>query len=266
MFSGIREKEGRYKENDFMFLVSFIQKCKNMITITEIAKMIDHSILHPILTDEDLKHHCELAEKYGVATVCVKPYHTQLAALLLKDSAVGICTVVGFPHGNSTTKIKTSETQEAILEGATEIDMVINIGKTLQHDWSYIEREINILNDTCLENNAILKVIFETDFVTEKDDKIRLCEICNRQKVGFVKTSTGYGFVKDKDGKYGYEGATENDIILLRAHCLPQIQIKASGGIRKLDQLLRARELGATRIGASATEAIMKEAMERFGG
>ncbi len=227
--------------------------------------MIDHSILHPVFTDEDLKRNCELAEKYGVATVCVKPYHTKLAFELLKNSGVGICTVVGFPHGNSTTKIKVAETREAIYEGASEIDMVINIGKALQHDWSYVGNEIKLLNDICLQNKAILKVIFETDFITHEEDKIKLCEICNLQEVAFVKTSTGYGFVKDKDGKYSYTGATEADIILLRSHCSPLVQIKASGGIRNLEQVLRARELGAGRIGASATEIIMKEARERFG-
>lgn len=236
-----------------------------MISPADIAKMIDHSILHPSFTDEDLKQQCNIAAKYSVATVCVKPYHTQIASEFLRKSGVGICTVIGFPHGNSTAKIKVAETLDAIANGATEVDMVINIGKTIQGDWAYIEDEVKIINDTCTDNNAILKVIFETDFLSRDEDKIKLCEICSRQKVAFVKTSTGYGFVKGEDGKYFYTGATEKDIALMRIHCSKEVKIKAAGGIRSLDQVLKFRELGADRIGASATEAIMKETLKRFG-
>jgi deoxyribose-phosphate aldolase len=230
-----------------------------------IAKMIDHSVLHPTYTDEDLKLNCEIAGKYHVATVCVRPYHTRQAASLLQHAGVGICAVIGFPHGNSTTGIKVDETRQVITDGAAEVDMVINIGKVLQGDWVYVEKEIKAINDTCAKHNALLKVIFETDYLTTDASKIRLCKICSRLKVGFVKTSTGYGFVKGSDGKYTYEGATEKDIILMRKHCIPQVGIKAAGGIRNLDQLLKVHELGATRIGASATESIMEEAIRRFG-
>ncbi len=233
--------------------------------VTGIAKMIDHSILHPSFTDEDLKHHCKIAARYHVASVCVKPYHTRQAALLLQHSDVKICAVIGFPHGNSTTGIKVSEAQQVIADGAVEVDMVINTGKVLQGDWKYVENEIKQINDTCKNSNAILKVIFETDFLNENADKIKLCKICSRQKVAFVKTSTGYGFVKETDGKYSYQGATEKDLVLMRRHCDPEVGIKAAGGIRNLDQLLKAHELGASRIGASATDAIMKEAIQRFG-
>jgi deoxyribose-phosphate aldolase len=232
---------------------------------TEIARMIDHSILHPVYTDEDLKVHCETAAKYHVATVCVKPYHTRQAARLLEHTEVGICSVIGFPHGNSTTNIKVIETQEVITCGATEVDMVINIGKALQGDWEYVENEIKPINDTCKKNKAILKVIFETDFLIKDADKIKLCRICSEQNVAFVKTSTGYGFVKGADGKYTYAGVTEKDLVLMRRYCDPEVGIKAAGGIRNLDQLLKAYELGATRIGASATALIMKEAIKRFG-
>ncbi|MBN2214274.1 MAG: deoxyribose-phosphate aldolase [Bacteroidales bacterium] len=232
---------------------------------TRIARMIDHSVLHPLFTDEDLKKHCETAAKYHVATVCVKPYHTRQAASLLQHSDVKICAVIGFPHGNSTTGIKVSEAHQVIADGAAEADMVINIGKALQGDWEYTENEIKQINDSCKSHNAILKVIFETDFLTRDADKIRLCKICSKQKVAFVKTSTGYGFVKGNDGKYNYEGATEKDLVLMRKYCDPEVGIKAAGGIRNLDQLLKAHELGATRIGASATDAIMKEAIQRFG-
>jgi deoxyribose-phosphate aldolase len=235
-----------------------------MTKVSDIAKMIDHSILHPTFTDDDLKKNCEIAGKYHVATVCVKPYHTRMAAEILKDSDVAVCAVIGFPHGNSTTEIKIAETLQVIKDGATEVDMVANIGKVLQGDWSYVDNEIKTINDTCLKNKAILKVIFETDFLSRDEDKIKLCEICSNHKVAFVKTSTGYGFVKNDDGKFSYVGATEHDLKLMRKHSAPGVQIKASGGIRNLDQILKVRELGVTRVGATATVAIIEEARKRY--
>lgn len=234
------------------------------VTAIDIAKMIDHSILHPIFTEDDLKLNCEIAKKYNVAAVCVKPYHTKIAAELLNGSDVKICTVIGFPHGNSLIGIKAIETIQAIKDGTTEVDMVINIGKVLQGDWNYIELELSVMQIACLKQNAILKVIFETDYVTKDEDKIKLCELCSKLKVAFVKTSTGFGFVRGSDGKYSYTGATEHDVKLMRQHCAPEVQIKASGGIRTLDQVLKMRELGATRIGATATVDIMEEAKKRF--
>jgi deoxyribose-phosphate aldolase len=187
-----------------------------------------------------------------------------MAAEILKDSDVAVCAVIGFPHGNSTTDIKIAETLQVIKDGATEVDMVANIGKVLQGDWSYIDNEIKTINDTCLKNKAILKVIFETDFLSRDEDKIKLCEICSNRKVAFVKTSTGYGFVKDDDGKFSYVGATEHDLKLMRKYSAPEVQIKASGGIRNLDQILKVRELGVTRVGATATVAIIEEARKRY--
>ncbi len=235
-----------------------------MITIAEIAKMIDHSILHPTFTDDDLRRNCEVAKKYGTATVCVKPYHTSMAKELLNNSNVAICAVIGFPHGNSTSSIKVAEAMQVIADGATEVDMVINIAKALQGDWDYIDNELKMVSEVCLKSKVILKVIFETDFVVKDDDKIRLCQLCEKNKVNFVKTSTGYGFIKDDNGKYYYKGATEHDIQLLRKYCPEHMQIKASGGVRTLDEVLKFRKLGATRVGATATESIMKEAKERF--
>lgn len=235
-----------------------------MITVDDVAKMIDHSILHPTYTDDDLRKNCDIAKKYRVATVCVKPYHTQMAAALVQGSGVAVCAVIGFPHGNSTIEIKIAETLQVIADGATEVDMVVNIGKVLQSDWLYIEKELEAINDTCRKNGALLKVIFETDFITSDEDKIRLCDLCGKHAIAFVKTSTGYGFVKDIDGRYSYEGATEHDVKLMRKHCRPETRIKAAGGVRTLDQLLIFRELGAARIGASATEAIMEEALKRL--
>jgi deoxyribose-phosphate aldolase len=235
-----------------------------MIAASEIASMIDHSILHPTLTDNDLKKQCEIAARYKVATVCVKPYHVGQALSYLQKSDVGICAVVGFPHGNSTIEIKAKEAEQVCKNGATEVDMVVNIGKVLQGDWNYIFKEIKMIHEQCLANKAILKVIFETDYVKKDEDKIKLCGICNEIKVGFVKTSTGYGFVKGQDEKYFYMGATEHDLKLMRAHCIPSVKIKAAGGIRTLDQLLKVREIGVSRVGASATEQIMAEALKRY--
>jgi len=232
-------------------------------SLASLAKMIDHSLLHPTMTDRDLSDGCKLARKYDVATVCIKPYAVVMASELLKGSAVKVCTVVGFPHGNSVVNIKLSETEQALIDGAVEIDMVINIGKTLSHDWTYISEEIKTINDLVVSSGAILKVIFENDYLPGDYEKMKLCEICNQHTVAFVKTSTGYGFVKQPNGFYTYSGATDQDIILMRKYCLPTVQVKAAGGVRSLDDLLRVRTLGVTRVGATATEAILNEAKKR---
>jgi deoxyribose-phosphate aldolase len=234
------------------------------LKVQDIAKMIDHSILHPVYSDIDLVRECEIAKLYQVATVCVKPFHTQMASLLLKGSGVEICSVIGFPHGNSTTGIKINETMQVIADGATEVDMVVNIGKVLQGDWDYVENEIYEINRACISNGAVLKVIFETDFLPDDEYIIRLCEICNNVKVAFVKTSTGYGFKKNDQGYYFYDGATIHNLKLMRKHCSPEIQIKAAGGIRNLDDIMKVRDLGVTRVGATATSIIMTEAKNKF--
>jgi deoxyribose-phosphate aldolase len=235
-----------------------------MDKITELAKMIDHSLLHPTMTDNDIKEGCIIAKKYNAATVCVKPYAIKEAAAWLKDSDVLVCAVIGFPHGNSTIAVKVFETEEACKDGVLEIDMVVNIGKVLSEDWEYVEREISSVVAVTKKHKAILKVIFENDFLPSDRFKIKLCEICSRQHVEFIKTSTGYGFVKGTDGKYSYEGATEHDLKLMRRYAAPEVQIKAAGGIRSLDDLLKVRALGVTRIGATATAAIIEEAKKRF--
>ena len=236
-----------------------------MTIVKELAKMIDHSILHPTHTDEDLIKQCDVALKYDVASVCVKPYAVKMAAGKLKGSSVVVGCVIGFPHGNSSTEVKVFEALQACRDGAVEIDMVINIGKTLGGDWEYVENEIRAVTETCHNNNAIVKVIFENDFITREKDKIRLCEICTRVGADFVKTSTGYGFVKQSNGDYNYKGATLEDIRLMRKHSGPAVQVKCAGGVRTLDDLLKMKEAGATRSGATATEAMMEEAKKRFG-
>ncbi|MBG0858872.1 MAG: deoxyribose-phosphate aldolase [Bacteroidales bacterium] len=234
-------------------------------TVTQLAKMIDHSILHPTHTDSELQKQCAVARKYNVASVCVKPYAVKQAVQLLKGSDVAVGCVIGFPHGNSSTAVKVFEAERACQDGAVEIDMVINIGKALGGDWEYVEKEIREITDTCHHNHAIVKVIFETDFVTRKDDKIKLCEICTRAGADFIKTSTGYGFVKQPDGSYNYKGATIPDVELMRKHSGPDVRVKCAGGVRTLDDLLKMKAAGATRSGATATEAILDEAARRFG-
>jgi deoxyribose-phosphate aldolase len=235
-----------------------------MTIIRDLAKMIDHSILQPTHTDEDLIKQCRVARKYDVASVCVKPYAVKKAVEQLEGSPVKVGCVIGFPHGNSSTAVKVFEAEQACNDGATEIDMVINIGKVLGEDWNYVEKEIKVVTDTCHQNNAIIKVIFETDLVTKNEDKIRLCEICTRVGADFVKTSTGYGFVKQSNGDYNYKGATLADVELMRKYSGPKVQVKCAGGVRTLDDLLRMKAAGATRSGATATEQILEEARARF--
>ncbi|HPA19089.1 MAG TPA: deoxyribose-phosphate aldolase [Verrucomicrobiae bacterium] len=235
---------------------------KDTITLRDLAKMIDHSLLHPTMTDADIRKGCELARKYDTATACVKPYSIPLAREVLDGSSVGVCPVIGFPHGNSTTRVKVIEAEEAARAGGTEIDMVINVGKALGGDWDYVSAEVRAINDAVRAAGAILKVIFENDYL--KDDHIvRLCEICSAAGVAFIKTSTGYGFVKQPDGSYNYKGATVPHLKLMRKHAAPAVQIKAAGGVRTLDDLLMVRSLGVSRIGATATEAIVEEARRR---
>ncbi len=237
-----------------------------MDPVRQIAKMIDHSLLHPTMTDAEIAEGCELAKRFHTASVCVKPYSVRQAAALLAGSDVLVCSVIGFPHGNSTTEMKVAECELACREGATEIDMVANCGKVLGEDWDYVKADIAAVQAACVRHGAILKVIFENDFLPEDRYKIRLCEICSEVGVAFVKTSTGYGFVKGKDGKYGYAGATDHDLRLMLEHIAPGVQVKAAGAIRTLDDTLRVQAMGVTRIGASATEAILTEAMKRFKG
>ena len=232
--------------------------------VKELAKMIDHSILHPTMTDEILVRECEVAKKYDVASVCVKPYAVEKAKTILEGTDVAVGCVIGFPHGNSTVKVKVYEAEMACKNGAVEIDMVVNIGKALGGDWDYIEQEIKAVTDVCHQNNAIVKVIFETDYITKTEDKIKLCEICTKVGSDFVKTSSGYGFVKQANGSYNYIGATIDDLLLMRKYSGPNVQVKAAGGVRTLDELLTVKATGTTRVGATATIAMLDEAMQRF--
>jgi deoxyribose-phosphate aldolase len=239
-------------------------------TLEELAKMIDHSLLHPTMTDAELEAGCRLAAEYKVASVCIKPYFVARAVELLRGSGVLVGAVIGFPHGNSCTESKRYETELACRDGAAEIDMVINIGKALSGDWDYVQRDIQAVCDEAHRHSAKVKVIFENDYLTQggadlsSDDlKRRLCEICERAGADWVKTSSGYGFVKQPDGSYNYKGATEHDLTLMRESVSPRVQVKAAGGVRDLDGLIKVRDLGATRCGATATAAMLDTYRQR---
>lgn len=229
----------------------------------ELAKMIDHSLLNPTLTDRELDEGCRVAAKYEVASVCIKPYYVKRAVELLRGSGVAVGTVIGFPHGGSATEVKRYETEIACRDGATEIDMVINVGKALSGDWAFVEADIRAVCDEAHKHGAIVKVIFENDFIPTDEIKTQLCKACERAGADFVKTSTGYGFVKKPSGDYNYKGATEHDLKLMRSACSPKVQVKAAGGVRDLDGLIKVRDLGGTRCGASATVAMLDEYKKR---
>lgn len=235
-----------------------------MNKLQEISKMIDHSILHPTMTDLDMDRECKIAMEYNVASVCVKPYAVKQAAALLKDSEVLVGCVIGFPSGNSSIAVKAFETEHACKDGAVEIDMVINIGKALQEDWDYIESEIKAVVDTSHKYGAITKVIFETDYITKDEHKIKLCQICTKVGAEYVKTSTGFGFVKGADSKFSYTGANVHDIELMCKNVGPGVKVKASGGIRSFAELLIYKELGISRCGATATAIILDEARKYY--
>ncbi|MBT3261680.1 deoxyribose-phosphate aldolase [bacterium] len=228
--------------------------------LAAIAKLIDHAALHPTLTDKQLRKECELAKEKKVASICIKPYAVGLAKEVLEKSGVAIGTVIGFPQGGNALDVKVKEAETACLEGATELDMVVNIGKVLTGDWAYINDEIRTLRKVADDHQALLKIIFENDYLGEDKYKIKLCELCNVNKVDFAKTSTGFGFVKQDNGTCVAKGALDKDLILMRKYCVKQVQIKASGGIKSLKDVLRVVDLGVTRIGTSATGKILSEA------
>jgi deoxyribose-phosphate aldolase len=222
----------------------------------QIAKMIDHSLLQPQLTDEELDRGCQLAREYDVASVCIKPYAVRRAAELLAGSTVAVGTTVGFPHGGHLTAVKMTEASQAIEYGATELDMVVNIGKVLSKDWAYVRAEIfHIVGFAHHNRRAIVKVIFENCFLQD-EHKEQLCRICGEVGADFVKTSTGYG---DK-------GATDDDLRLMRRCSPPHVQVKAAGGVRGFERLLAVRALGVTRVGATATKTILDECRAYLAG
>jgi deoxyribose-phosphate aldolase len=225
-----------------------------------IAASIDHALLHPTMTDDEMIAGCREAAELGVASVCVKPYAVPLAVAELRGTPVAVGTVVGFPHGANPTEVKAFETRWAVERGAREIDMVINVAKALAGEWRYVESDIRAVVEAAAPRGAIVKVILETDFISDDATKQRLCTICEQAGAHFVKTSTGFGFVKQQNGDYNYVGATEHDVQLMRSECSAKVGVKASGGIRSFAQAARFLQLGATRLGTSASRAIVEAA------
>jgi deoxyribose-phosphate aldolase len=223
-------------------------------TFEDIAKMIDHSLLNPSLTMQELEDGCALALRYNVASVCIMPYALRRCADMLVGSTVNASTTIGFPHGVHTTAIKLAEARQALADGGLELDAVINISKALSGDWRYVHDELAALTDVIHAGGAKIKIIFENAY---HDDaaKIRLCEICGEIGVDWVKTSTGYAAT----------GATMADLELMRKHSPPRVQVKAAGGIRDLDALLAARSIGVSRVGATRTQSMLEECRCRLG-
>jgi deoxyribose-phosphate aldolase len=218
-----------------------------MVAYEEIAGMIDHSLLKPTLTDSEIEEGCKLADKYGVVSVCVRPSDVKLAKRILQDTKVLVTTVIGFPHGTTTTNAKVAEANEAIDNGAVELDMVLNIGKLKSKDLEYVEKDIKAVTEVAHKRGALIKVIFENCYLSE-GEIIAACKICNKVGVDFVKTSTGYGS----------GGAEDKDIKTMRQYSDPKIQIKAAGGIRTLERAIEIKELGCTRFGCTATVGILE--------
>jgi deoxyribose-phosphate aldolase len=217
-------------------------------TVTEIARMIDHSLLTPALTVQQLESGIQVALKYEVASVCIMPFYLKRCSELLKRSSVKASTTIGFPHGAHLTPVKIAETKQALTDGGEELDVVVNISQAISGNWNYVRSEIAALTELIHSANQKVKIIFENCYLND-DQKIRLCEICGELKVDWVKTSTGYGI----------SGATFEDVQLMRKHSPSSVQVKAAGGIRDLDGVLRFRELGASRIGCSRTVEILEE-------
>lgn len=222
------------------------------ITSKDIAKMIDHSLLNPKMTKQDILDGCEIAKKYDVASVCVKPSFVEVAGESLKGTDVLLSTVIGFPHGSNLTKIKVCESKVALEQGCKELDMVLDIGKLLGGEYDYVEADIKAVCDISHEHGAIVKVILENAYLDEKlIDKA--CRICEKAGADFVKTSTGYAPT----------GATLKDLRIMRAAVSDKVQVKAAGGVRTLDSALKVRAVGTTRFGCTATAAVVEEARKR---
>jgi deoxyribose-phosphate aldolase len=218
------------------------------ITYEQLAKVIDHSLLKPEMTEQEVIEGCRLAAKYHTATVCVKPCHVKLATEVLKDSDVKVSSVVGFPHGSSLTAIKVAEAEAAIDNGAVELDMVLNIGQLRSGQTAYVSEEIKAVCDVAHARGVKVKAILENAYLSD-DQKILACRLAEAAGADWVKTSTGFA----------PSGATIDDLRLMRAHVSDKVQVKAAGGIRTLDALLAVIDAGVTRCGATATAAILDE-------
>ena len=223
-------------------------------TYSDVAKMIDHSLLNPTLTWDQLNAGIDLALAYDVASVCIMPYALAHLTDRLAGSTVKTSTTIGFPHGGHVTSVKVAEAEQAVADGCQELDLVANISKVLSGDWEYVKIDIGSVVTVAHDAGQKVKVIFENAYLND-EQKIRLCEICGELGADWVKTSTGYA----------PSGATIEDLILMRKHSPATVQVKAAGGVRTLDKLLEVRALGVSRCGASATAVMLDEARERLG-
>ena len=218
------------------------------------SKMIDHSLLMPTMTTTQLEEGCRLAVAYDVASVCIMPYYLKRCAELLAGSTVQPSTTIGFPHGGHTTRVKMIEADQAIEDGCQELDMVVNISQVLSGSWQYVGDEIRAIVRLAHDANRKVKVIFENCYLND-EQKVRLCQICTEAKADWVKTSTGYGT----------GGATMEDLKLMVANVGPGIQVKAAGGVRDFETLVKVKELGVTRCGASRTQVMLDPARQQYG-
>lgn len=218
-------------------------------TDEELAHMIDHTILKPDATQDEIAQLCYEARKHQFASVCVNPTNVKLCSQLLKDSGVPVCTVVGFPLGATPTDVKVFETQQALRDGASEVDMVINVGALKSRDYELVKGDIASIARICHADNALLKVIIETALLTD-EEKVIACQLAKVAGADFVKTSTGFG----------PGGATADDIALMRRVVGPAMGVKASGGIKTYEDAQRMIRAGANRLGASASVKIVDHA------
>ena len=225
------------------------------LTERDIAKTIDHSLLRPELDDAFVADGCRLAAEYDVASVCVRPVDVARARELLEGTDVAVGTVIGFPHGNHRTETKVFEARQALSDGATELDMVVQIGALKSGRDADVRSDIAAVVEVAHAGGAIVKVIFENAYLTD-DEKVRACRLAEAAGADFVKTSTGFA----------PGGATHEDLALMRASVSPHIGVKAAGGVRTLDALLAVMALGVTRCGATATKSILDDFRARKAG
>ncbi len=223
-------------------------------TLGDIAKMIDHSLLNPTLTAEQLESGCRLALNYDVASVCIMPYYLPRCAKLLEGSTVKASTTIGFPHGGQATSVKVAEARQALADGGEELDMVVNISQVLSGLWKYVREDVAAVVAVTHEAGKKVKVIFENCYLNDAQ-KMQLCDVCGKLNADWVKTSTGYGT----------GGATLDDLRLMRRHSPSHVQVKAAGGVRDLDRLLEVRAIGVTRSGATRTAEILDACKQRLG-
>ena len=216
-------------------------------TLEQVAKTIDHSILKPDFKESDVVEGAELAKKYGTASYCIRPMDVPVAAKILAGSGVNVCTVIGFPHGTTTSSTKAFETKDAIANGATEIDMVLNISALLSGNYQLVESDIRAVVEAAA-GKASVKVIFETAYLND-ELIVKACELTEAAGAQYVKTSTGFA----------HEGATLHNVELMKKTVADRLKVKSSGGVRALDQLIDYMDLGVTRSGCSATAAVLEE-------